>query len=105
MESKDQKIDQLIKQSLAREKFIVEMNERIVQQVRRAARRRRVKMWCRMLAFALFVPLSIGTFILATRYAYDFFGGGIGVVVAAMISITGLVTEMRLVADFSPHEV
>lgn len=105
MENKDQKFDQLIEQSLAREKFIIGMNKRIVQQVRRVARRRRVKMWCRMIAFALFVPLSIGAFILATRYAYDFFGGGIGVVVAAMISITGLVTEMRLVANFSPHEV
>lgn len=105
MESNDQKFDKLVEQAIAREKQLEAMNARIMKSVRRSARRRKAKMWCRMVAFALFVPLSIGAFILAARYALDFFGDGSGVVVAAMIAITGIVTEIRLMADFSPHEV
>lgn len=105
MESNDQKFDKLIEKSLAREKFIAEINGRIMKEVRRAARRRRVKMWCRVVTFALFVPISIVAFIAATRFALNFFGDERGVVVAAMIVITGIVTELRLVANFSPYEV
>lgn len=105
MKSNDQRFDRLVEQAVAREKHLEAMNARIVESVRRSARRRRVKMWCRMVAFALFVPLTIGAFILASCAAYDFLGGWQGVAIAALIAITGIVTEIRLMADFSPHEV
>lgn len=105
MESNDQRFDKLVEQAVAREKQLEAMNARIMQSVRRSARRRKAKMWCRMVAFALFVPLSIGAFIVASYAAYDFLGGVRGIAIGAMIAIAGIVTEIRLMADFSPHEV
>lgn len=105
MESSDQRFDKLIEESVVRSKHLEAMNIRIMASVKRSARRRRVKMWCRMVTFALFVPLSIGAFVVATYAAYDFFGGVRGVAVAGMIAITGVVSELRLMADFSPYEV
>ena len=93
MKSNDQRFDRLVEQAVAREKHLEAMNARIVESVRRSARRRRVKMWCRMVA------------ILASCAAYDFLGGWQGVAIAALIALTGIVTEIRLMADFSPHEV
>ncbi len=108
MESNDQKFDALIGQAIAHHKQNEVMNARIMVAVKRTARRAKRRMWLRIIAFALFVPLSIAAFIgcilLAKTYLEEILGI-FAIVPMVLVAIVGVVTEIRLVADFSPYDV
>lgn len=108
MENNDQRFDQLIEQAIGHQKHSEQMNIRIMETVKRSARRRRVKMWLRMVAFALFVPLTAIGFaacILTTKDALEAAIGGLYIVPVVLVAIVGIATEIRLVKDFSPLDV
>lgn len=108
MESNDKRFDELIGQAIAHQKQQEAMNARIMVAVKRTARRAKRRMWLRIIAFALFVPLSIIAFIgcifLAKNYLEEALGS-LAIVPMVLMAIVGIVTEVRLVADFSPLEV
>ncbi|MBR3682766.1 MAG: hypothetical protein IKL67_05055 [Tidjanibacter sp.] len=101
----DKQFDLLIGQALARERQVQQMNARIVQAVRRNERKRTARMWLRVVAFALFVPISALAFVGCAQLVVHLLGEVFGMVVAAPIIITGILTEISLVADFSPEKV
>lgn len=101
----DKQLDLLIGQALAREKQVQQMNARIVQAVRRNEHRRTAKMWLRMVAFAFFVPILALSFAGCTHLVFNLLGGHLGVVAAIAVAITGIVTEVQIVADFTADKV
>jgi hypothetical protein len=101
----DKELDLLINKAITRERQVQQMNARIVQAVRQHERRRTVRMWLRVVAFALFVPISALAFVGCAHLVAHLLGGLFGLVVAAPIIITGIITEISLVADFSPDKV
>lgn len=101
----DKQFDLLIGQALARERQVQQMNARIVQAVRRNERRRTARMWLRMVGFALFVPISLLAFAGCAHLVITLLGGPLGVVAATVVAITGIVTEVQLVAGFSADKV
>ena len=101
----DKEFDLLIGQALAQEKQMEALNVSIMETVRRNERRRVARMWLRVVAFALFIPISALAFVGCAQLVVHLLGGVFGMVVAAPIIITGIVTEISLVADFSPEKV
>ena len=105
----DKELDLLINKAITRERQVQQMNARIMQAVRRHERRRTARMWLRVVAFALFVPISALAFAgcahLVAHLVAHLLGGLFGLVIAATIIITGIITEISLVADFSPDKV
>lgn len=101
----DKELDLLINKAITRERQVQQMNARIVQAVRRNERRRTARMWLRMVGFALFVPISLLAFAGCAHLVITLLGGPLGVVAATVIAITGIVTEVQLVAGFSADKV
>lgn len=101
----DKELDLLINKAITRERQVQQMNARIMQAVRRNERRRTARMWLRVVAFALFVPISALAFVGCAQLVVHLLGEVFGMVVAAPIIITGILTEISLVADFSPEKV
>ena len=101
----DKELDLLINKAITRERQMQQMNARIVQAVRRHERRRTARMWLRVVAFALFVPISALAFAGCAHLVITLLGGPLGVVAATVVAITGIITEVQLVADFSTDKV
>lgn len=101
----DKELDLLINKAITRERQVQQMNARIMQAVRRHERRHTARMWLRVVAFALFVPISALAFAGCAQLVVHLLGEVFGMVVAAPIIITGILTEISLVADFSPEKV
>ncbi|MBP3382359.1 MAG: hypothetical protein J6K78_00425 [Tidjanibacter sp.] len=101
----DKELDLLINKAITRERQVQQMNTRIMQAVRRHERRRTARMWLRVVAFALFIPISALAFVGCAQLVVHLLGEVFGMVVAAPIIITGILTEISLVADFSPEKV
>lgn len=104
----DKRFDELIGQAIVRQKHKEQLNAKIMKMVKHSQRRRKVKMWLRMVAFAMFIPLSIVTFIgcilLSTTYLEQALGV-YAIVPIVLVAIVGIVTEIRLMTDFSPYDV
>ncbi len=108
MESNDQRFDRLIEQAIGHQKHSEQLNIRIMEAVKRTARRRKAKMWLRMVAFSLFVPLTAVAFvgcILLTKDVLEATMGTLYIIPVVLIAIVGTATEIRLVRDFSPLDV
>lgn len=101
----DKELDLLINKAITRERQVQQMNARIVQAVRRHERRRTARMWLRVVAFALFVPISLLAFVGCVHLVITLLGGPLGVVAATVVAITGIITEVQLVAGFSTDKV
>lgn len=101
----DKELDLLINKAITRERQVQQMNARIVQAVRRHERRRTARMWLRVVGFALFVPISLLAFAGCAHLVITLLGGPLGVVAATVVAITGIVTEVQLVAGFSADKV
>lgn len=101
----DKELDLLINKAITRERQVQQMNARIMQAVRRNERRRTARMWLRVVGFALFVPISLLAFAGCAHLVITLLGGPLGVVAATVVAITGIITEISLVADFSPDKV
>lgn len=108
MESNDKKFDTLIGQAIANQKQREQMNARIMEAVRRTSRRRKRLMWFRMVAFALFVPVSAFAFAGCILLAKDYLAetlDTLAIVPIAIVAIVGVITEIKLVEIFSLHKV
>ena len=101
----DKELDLLINKAITRERQVQQMNARIVQAIRRHERRQVARMWLRVVAFALFVPISLLAFAGCAHLVITLLGGPLGVVAAIVVAITGIITEVQLVADFSTDKV
>lgn len=101
----DKELDLLINKAITRERQVQQMNARIMQAIRRNERRRTARMWLRMVGFALFVPISLLAFAGCAHLVITLLGGPLGVVAATVVAITGIVTEVQLVAGFSADKV
>ena len=64
----DQELDNLIRESIERSELLEQVNNRVMTNIRRTARRNRIRTWARITAFAFGIPMVLFAFVLLTSH-------------------------------------
>lgn len=100
----EQEFDRLISEAVERQMLLSDINQRVMTEVRRSARRTLLLRWARVVAFAFGMPLLVFVVgVLSDSVASS--STPVVAVSMAVAAVTTLVAVVRVICDFSVTRV
>ncbi len=104
MKMNDEQLDRLLRESAERRELLDSIQRQVMAQVRLQARRRRIRLWARVVAFSFVMPLLALVFGWAV-YSVAQHGNQVVVASLALSAVAMLVSWVACVRNFSLPKV
>ncbi len=104
MKMNDEQLDRLLRESVERRELLDGIQRQVMEQVSRQARRQRIRLWARVVAFSFVMPLLALVFGWAV-YSVAQHGNQVVVASLALSVVAMLVAWVVCVGNFSLHRV
>lgn len=104
MKMNDEQLDRLLRESVERRELLDGIQRQVMEQVSRQARRRRIRLWARVVVFSFVMPLLALVFGWAV-YSVAQHGNQVVVASLALSVVPMLVAWVVCVGKFSLHKV
>lgn len=104
MKMNDEQLDRLLRESVERRELLDGIQRQVMEQVSRQARRRRIRLWARVVVFSFVMPLLALVFGWAV-YSVAQHGNQVVVASLALSVVAMLVAWGVCVGKFSLHKV
>lgn len=104
MKMNDEQLDRLLRESVERRELLDGIQRQVMEQVSRQARRRRIRLWARVVVFSFVMPLLALVFGWAV-YSVAQHGNQVVVASLALSVVAMLVAWVVCVGKFSLHKV
>ena len=104
MKMNDEQLDRLLRESVERRELLDGIQRQVMEQVSRQARRQRIRLWARVVAFSFVMPLLALVFGWAV-YSVAQHGNQVVVASLALSVVAMLVAWLMYVRNFSLRRV
>ena len=104
MKMNDEQLDRLLRESVERRELLDGIQRQVMEQVSRQARRQRIRMWARVVAFSFVMPL-LALFFGWAVYSVAQQGSQLVVASLTIAVVAMLVAWVVCVGNFSLHRV
>ena len=105
-EMTDNHLDTLIRETLERRELLADLDRLIIADVRRQARRARIRRWARIVAFSIGLPMVLLVFFACTYlYIKEHGVSTFTLIILSLPTLALIYSTYRALETFSPKEV